>query len=80
MKAGTVAAAAANISTDPDAVRHRRSTANRVLTILKAGLNHARAEGMVTGSNDAWAAVKPFREADAAKMRYRIDDEVISQG
>jgi hypothetical protein len=37
----------------PEAVRRRRSTANRVLTILKAALNHAHREGKCT-SDDAW--------------------------
>jgi integrase len=61
---------------DPEAPRRRRSSANRVLTILKAALNHARGEGRVTCRNDAWAAVKPFREADAPKVRYLLDDEI----
>jgi integrase len=61
---------------DPEAPRRRRSSANRVLTVLKAALNHARAEGKVTCSADAWAAVKPFREADKAKVRYLLDDDI----
>jgi integrase len=60
---------------DEDAGRRRRSTANRVLTILKAALNHARAEGKVTCQPDAWASVKAFREADKPKIRYLLDDE-----
>lgn len=43
---------------------------------MKAALNHARAEGKVTGPADAWAAVKPFREADAPKVRYLLDEEI----
>jgi integrase len=62
--------------TDSEALRRRRSTANRLLTYLKAVLNHARADGKVTGSDDAWAGVKPFREADKAKIRYLLDDEI----
>lgn len=61
---------------DPDTTRRRRSTANRVLTVLKAALNHAHAEGHVNCSTDAWASVKPFREADKAKIRYLLDDEI----
>jgi integrase len=57
-----------------DAVRRRRSTANRVLTILKAALNHAYYEHKVT-SDDAWRAVRPFREVDAARVRYLSDSE-----
>jgi hypothetical protein len=55
-------------------VRRRRSTANRVLTILKAALNHAHSEGKCA-SDDAWRTVRAFREADAARLRYLSDDE-----
>lgn len=57
-----------------EATRRRRSTANRVLTILKAALNHAFQDRKVA-SDDAWRPVKPFREADAARVRYLSDDE-----
>jgi integrase len=59
---------------DGDAVRARRSTANRTLTVLKAALNHAFHEGRVV-SDDAWRKVKPFREVDAAIVRFLSDDE-----
>ncbi len=59
---------------DPDAVRARRSTANRTLTVLKAALNHAFHEGRAA-SDDAWRKVKPFREADAPIVRFLSDDE-----
>jgi integrase len=58
----------------PEAVRRRRSTANRVMTILKAALNHAHREGRCA-SDDAWRTVRAFREADAARLRYLSDDE-----
>ena len=55
---------------DPEAVRRRRSSANRVLTILKAALNHAYDEKHVS-TNDAWGRrVKPFRDVDVARVRY----------
>ena len=38
---------------DPEAMRRRQSSANRVLTMLKAALNHAYDEKMVS-TNDAW--------------------------
>ena len=57
-----------------DGVRRRRSAANRVLTILKAALNHAHNEGKCA-TDDAWRTVKAFREADAARLRYLSDDE-----
>ena len=61
---------------DADAGRRRRSSANRVLTVLKAALNYARAEGKASCPDDAWTDVKPFREADKAKVRYLSDDEI----
>jgi integrase len=61
---------------DPDAPRRRRATANRILTIVKAALNHARAEGKASCPADAWSAVKPFREANKARIRYLLDDEL----
>jgi integrase len=62
------------LDTSPEGVRRRRSTANRVLTILKAALNHAYREGKCP-TDDAWRAVRAFREADAARLRYLSDDE-----
>src|SRR4051812_21394822 len=58
----------------PEAVRRRRSTANRVLTILKAALNHAHREGKCA-TDEAWRTVRALREADAARLRYLSDDE-----
>ncbi|MBV9753100.1 MAG: tyrosine-type recombinase/integrase [Hyphomicrobiales bacterium] len=60
---------------DPDAMRARRATANRVLTILKAALNYSFQEGRVS-SDEAWRKVKPFREADAAVVRYLTESEI----
>jgi integrase len=62
------------VDSSGEAVRRRRSTANRVLTILKAALNHAHREGKCA-SDDAWRTVRAFREVDAARMRYLSDDE-----
>jgi hypothetical protein len=52
---------------DAEAVRRRRATANRVLTYLKAALNHAWRAGLVA-SDDAWRRVKPFRSVDAPAL------------
>lgn len=59
---------------DKEAVRARKSTANRLLTVLKAGLNHAFQHERAT-SDGAWRRVKPFGEADAAIVRYLKADE-----
>ena len=59
---------------DADAMRARRSTANRILTVLKAILNHAWHEGII--STDAeWRSVKPFAKVDAPVIRYLSTDE-----
>jgi integrase len=55
---------------DDEAVRARRSTANRVLNFLKAALNHAYDEELVA-SNDAWGRrARPFPNVKAARARY----------
>jgi integrase len=58
-----------------DAVRARRASANRVLTMLKAALNHAYDEGHV-GNRDAWGRkLKPFENVEVARVRYLTVDE-----
>ena len=50
--------------------RARKASANRILTILKAALNHAFDEEKVA-SNKAWGRrVKPFENVDTARIRY----------
>jgi integrase len=56
--------------------RRRRATANRILTVLKAALNHAWNAGHVP-SDDAWRRVKPFRAVDAAHIRYLNEAECV---
>lgn len=45
------------------------------MTLLKAALNFAWKRGKAN-SDEAWRRVKPFREADAARVRYLSSDEV----
>jgi integrase len=52
-----------------DQKRARRATANRVLTVLKAVLNKAIEDELVTDSS-AWKNVKPFKNADLPRVRY----------
>ncbi|MDH5723217.1 MAG: site-specific integrase [Alphaproteobacteria bacterium] len=54
---------------EKDYIRKRKSSANRILTILKAALNKAYYEGKVS-SDDAWRRVKPFRNVENAKIRF----------
>jgi integrase len=54
---------------DREAVRKRKATANRILTVLKAGLNHAFREGYVY-DDTAWRRVPPFENVDAPRVRF----------
>jgi integrase len=54
---------------DEETIRQRKSTANRVLSILKAALNRAYEDERIT-SDAVWARVKPFEKAAAARTRY----------
>jgi integrase len=52
-----------------EAVRRRRSSANRIRTTLIAALNHAWREKLVA-SDAEWRRVEPFENVDAARTRY----------
>ena len=55
--------------------RARRATANRILTVLKAVLNHAWRESGKVPSNEAWSKVQPYQKVDGPRVRYLTDDE-----
>ena len=57
-----------------EAIRRRKSSANRTWTILRAAFNHAFREGQVD-SDGAWRKVKSFKSVDAARVRYLTVDE-----
>ncbi|MGB6939573.1 MAG: site-specific integrase [Xanthobacteraceae bacterium] len=57
-----------------DGVRKRRATANRILTVLKAALNHTWEAGHVA-SDDAWRRVRPFKSVETARVRYLSEAE-----
>jgi integrase len=59
---------------DPERLRRRKSTANRILTVLKGALNQAFEAGMVA-SDTAWRRVKPFKSVDSVRVRYLSIDE-----
>lgn len=59
---------------DPEAVRRRRDTANRILTMLKAALNWAHAQRLVE-DDTAWRLVKPFPGTGAARVRFLNAEE-----
>lgn len=56
--------------TDPEEhQRRRKSSANRILTVLKAALNRVWRDRKVP-SDAAWRAIEPFKGVDAARIRY----------
>lgn len=59
---------------DPEAVRRRRDTANRILTMLKAALNWGH-ENRLVEDDTAWRLVKPFENTGAARVRFLNPDE-----
>jgi integrase len=59
-----------------DALRKRQATANRILTVLKAALNHAKSESRRIATDTAWVDIKPFRNVDVPKVRFLTADEV----
>src|SRR5215212_3825152 len=52
-----------------EALRARRASANRTLTVLKAALNRSWRDGAAS-SDSAWRRVEPFEEVSAARIRY----------
>jgi integrase len=62
------------LADDPESIRRRRDTANRIRTILFAALNHAFHAGKVT-SDAAWRKVRAFRETGAVRVGYLHLDE-----
>ena len=59
---------------DVQALRSRRASANRTLSVLKAALNRAWREGKIA-TDDAWRPVTPFKHVDAPRVRYLTVDE-----
>ncbi len=60
-----------------EALRKRRNTANRNLAVLKAALNHAWRDQKIASDN-AWRRVSPYRDVDAARLRYLSFPEAIA--
>jgi len=54
---------------DPDSIRRRKGTSNRILTTLKAALNNAFREGHAK-DDTAWRRVKPFGNVNIPRVRY----------
>jgi integrase len=54
---------------DPEIARRRKVSANRILGLLKAALNHAFREGKVA-SDIEWRKVKPFPKVNRSRASY----------
>jgi len=64
-------------SDDPEQRRRSQDTANRVLTIVKALLNHAMADSAHSLSDDgAWRLVRPFQRVARAREVHFTSEEV----
>jgi integrase len=61
---------------DPERERRRKSTANRILTILKGALNRSWRDKHV-GSDRAWRSVEAFKNVDSARIRYLSLEEAV---
>jgi integrase len=55
---------------DAEAARRRKSSANRILTTLKAALNHVWREEKLVPSDVEWRRVEPFKKVDGARTDY----------
>lgn len=57
------------VSDDPETVRRSKDTTNRILTMLKAGLNLAFSNEVI-GTDKAWKHVKPFNDVGEARKVF----------
>jgi integrase len=58
-----------------DEKRRRKDTANRILTVLKAGLNFALANQRVDCSGAAWREVKPYHAVSASRTCFLTTEQ-----
>lgn len=59
----------------PEALRRRKDSGNRYLTVLKAALTYAFNHRRVSCDDAAWRFVKPFKAVARARTRFLTDDE-----
>lgn len=71
---GTKQQFVADENNNPEYHRKRRATANRIITILKAILNHAFKTDRVK-SDEAWKKLKPFKNVSEPKIRFLSEEE-----
>jgi integrase len=68
-KAGQASGSREIDSDNPDVIRKRHATANRVFTVFRAALNFAYRRNRIA-TKSAWERITPFRQVDAPKVRY----------
>ncbi|MGB5835194.1 MAG: tyrosine-type recombinase/integrase [Thiohalocapsa sp.] len=61
-------------STDPDTIRKRKATANRIFNVLRAALTFAYQNDKLE-TDRAWRQVKPFAGADVPRVEYQTPTE-----
>jgi integrase len=59
---------------DPEAIRKRKASANRILTVFKALLNRAWEHNKIK-DNTEWKRVKAFEDVDEARMIFLQPDQ-----
>jgi integrase len=69
VKSGAAPATRTIDANDPDTIRKRQATANRIFTVLRAALNFGYKRGKIT-TKVAWERVTPFPCVDAPKVRH----------
>lgn len=66
----------ANDNSNPEYQRKRRSTANRIINIFKAVLNHAFQTNKIA-SNEAWSKLKAFKNVSEPRISFLSEPETI---
>ena len=59
---------------DPELMRRRRASANRILSVLRAILNHAWMNERVK-SDPVWRRVRPFKNVSEPRIQYLSEDQ-----
>jgi len=61
---------------DAESMRRRQASTNRVLTLLKAALNHSKTELRWIATDAAWKDIRAYKSVDVGKTRFLSIEEV----
>jgi integrase len=61
---------------DPEAIRKRRASANRIWTVLRAALNWAYKHDRIANKS-AWERISPYKNANAPRVRWLTAEQVV---